>query len=68
MSIRTQNKYVKSFTKNYDVTKLGYYEIHRTILSAIQREKQIKGGSRKKKLDLIEKMNPKWEDLYESLI
>jgi len=38
------------------------------ITSAIEREKQIKGGSRKKKLELIEGMNPEWEDLYESII
>ena len=48
--------------------KLGFYEIHNSIISAIEREKQIKAGSRKKKLDLIEKMNPNWEDLHETLV
>ncbi len=40
----------KGFTEKYDVDKLGYFEIHETIVTAIAREKQIKGGSRKKKL------------------
>ena len=54
-----KNKLIKGFTSKYSVDKLGYYEIHGSIILAIAREKQIKGGSRKKKLDLIESMNPK---------
>ena len=60
--------FVKGFTKRYEVDKLGYYEISDSIVSAIEREKQIKGGSRKKKLELIESMNPEWEDLYETIL
>ncbi len=45
-----------------------YYELTEDMLSAIAREKQLKGGSRKKKLALIEKVNPYWDDLYEKLI
>jgi putative endonuclease len=54
---------VEGFTYRYGVNKLGYYEIHSSIISAIEREKQIKSGSRKKKLGLIEEMNPEWKDL-----
>jgi len=63
-----KNKLTKGFTSKYDVDKLGYYEVHESIASAIDREKQIKGSSRKKKLELIEKMNPEWNDLYQSII
>ena len=56
-----------SFTSRYKVTKLVYYQLTPDINSAIGREKQIKAGSRQKKLDLINKMNPEWKDLYESL-
>ena len=57
----------EGFTKKYNVKKLVYYEIADDIESAIAREKQIKGGSRKKKIDLIEKSNKDWDDLYLSL-
>ncbi len=63
-----KSKTVDGFTKKYNVDKLGYYEIFADITDAIQREKQIKGGSRKAKLNLIETMNPNWEDLYYKLI
>lgn len=56
-----------SFTAKYSVDKLGYYEEHNSIKEAIEREKQIKGGSRAAKLALIEDMNPGWEDLYNLL-
>ena len=56
------------FSNRYDCKLLVYYEIHGDMLSAIAREKQIKGGSRKKKLALIEAMNPKWVDLYGSIL
>ncbi|HSW68967.1 MAG TPA: GIY-YIG nuclease family protein [Gammaproteobacteria bacterium] len=64
-----QHKYAKleGFTKRYDCKLLVYYEQHADMNSAIEREKQIKGGSRKKKLALIESINPKWLDLYDSL-
>ena len=53
----------KSFTAKYNVHKLVFYETTTDILSAIAREKQIKAGSRAKKITLIENMNPSWEDL-----
>ena len=57
-----KEKSVRGFTKRYNVTKLVYYEIFDDIDAAIAREKQIKAGSRRKKIILIEKMNPKWND------
>jgi putative endonuclease len=63
-----KTKATAGFTAKYGVDKLGYYEVCGDIVSAIAREKQLKGGSRKKKLALIEKMNPEWEDLYEKII
>lgn len=58
---------VEGFTKKYNITKLVCYEIFEDAYSAISWEKQIKGGSRKKKTDLIEKINPTWRDLYDEL-
>jgi len=55
----------KSFTARYNVNKLVYYETTTSAESAIQREKQIKAGSRKKKESLISAFNPSWKDLYE---
>jgi len=63
-----KSKLADGFTKRYNVDKLGYYEIFPTIEGAITREKQIKGGSRKKKIDLIEGMNPNWNDLYHEIV
>jgi len=57
----------EGFTKKYNVKKLVYYEIADNIESAIAREKQIKAGSRKKKIDLIKFMNPAFKDLYPEL-
>jgi putative endonuclease len=54
-----------SFTAKYNIDTVVYYEISNDIKAAIAREKQIKAGSRKKKIELIEKMNPKWKDLIE---
>ena len=62
-----REKLVDSFTKRYNVTKLVYYEVFADIRDAIVREKQIKAGSRQKKIDLITGMNPEWRDLYEDL-
>jgi len=53
----------KSFTKKYDIKLLVYYETSDYVLNAIRREKEIKKWSRKKKIDLIESMNPEWLDL-----
>ena len=56
-------KHHESFSARYNVCKLVYYECFETIGEAINREKQIKAGSRKKKIELIEGMNPEWSDL-----
>ena len=60
-----KEKLVKGFTKKYNITKLVYCEVFDRIEDAIMREKQIKGGSRQKKIDLINSMNKDWGDLYE---
>ena len=58
---------IKGFTKKYHVHKLVYYEIFDDPTSAITREKQIKAGSRQKKVDLVRRLNLKWDDLSLSL-
>ena len=64
-----QHKYsTKGFTAKYNCKLLVYYEQHLNMLSAIAREKQIKAGSRKKKIALIVSMNPEWRDLYKTLL
>lgn len=63
-----KNKTVSSFSSKYNLNKLVYYEIYEDINQAIVREKQIKAGSRKKKIELINKFNPEWKDMYGSLI
>ena len=55
---------VEGFTKRYNVHRLVYYEVCDDVTSAIAREKQIKAGSRKKKMSLIDAFNPSWRDLY----
>ena len=55
------------FTSKYKATKLVYYECGNDINAAIDREKQIKGGSRQKKEVLINQMNPEWKDLFDDL-
>ena len=62
-----KNKLVKGFTQKYNVDRLVYYEACANIVMAIEREKQIKAWSRKKKDDLINALNPEWDDLYRSL-
>jgi putative endonuclease len=57
----------KSFTARYNIDKLVYYEAFHEIGEAIFREKQLKAGSRQKKIDLINSMNSEWLDLYDSL-
>ena len=59
-----KEKLINGFTKKYNCTKIVYYEIFSDPYNAIAREKQIKAGSRKKKIDLINSMNTKWMDLY----
>lgn len=56
------------FTKRYNIIKLVYYEVAEDLDGALYREKQIKGYNRKKKIALIEKMNPDWEDITDKII
>ncbi len=56
------------FATRYDCNRLVYYELHGDMAAAIGREKQIKKGSRTKKLALIEGMNPTWRDLYDDIV
>jgi putative endonuclease len=60
-------KYKGAFTAQYNVDKLVWYQEFDWIGDALAREKQIKAGSRKKKLDLINALNPDWRDLYDDL-
>ncbi|MDD5222964.1 MAG: GIY-YIG nuclease family protein [bacterium] len=62
-----KEKLVEGFTKKYNITKLVYYEVFNDSANAITREKQIKAGSRQKKIDLINSMNKKWKDLYDEI-
>ena len=55
------------FTSKYNVNKLVYYEDTADVRTAIAREKQIKGGSRQKKIDLVNSLNPDWRNLYDDL-
>ena len=63
-----KNDLADGFTRRYCVHTLVYYEILDTMDAAITREKQIKAGSRAKKLHLIDSMNPGWNDLYSSIV
>lgn len=63
-----KHKLVDGFTKRYNLTILVYYEVFDNIENAIIQEKQLKAGSRQKKIDLINSLNPSWQDLYNSII
>ncbi len=63
-----KQKLVHGFTAQYNINKLVWFEAYEDINEAITREKQIKGGSRKKKLDLIISSNPDFKDLYNKII
>jgi putative endonuclease len=63
-----KNDIGEGFTKRYRVHTLVWYEVHETMESAIRREKAVKEWKRAWKLELIEKMNPDWEDLYPKLL
>jgi putative endonuclease len=63
-----KGKEVEGFTKHYNVNKLVYFEATERIEEAIAREKQIKGGSRKDKVELITSVNPNWKDLFDDLV
>jgi putative endonuclease len=66
-TLEHKNKKPYGFAEKHGANKLGYFEKFGHINNAIAREKQIKDGSRKKKLDLIESMNPSWEDLFDRI-
>jgi len=59
-----KNNVLEGFSKRYGVHLLVWYELHETMESAIQREKQMKEWKRKWKLELIESVNPSWQDMY----
>ncbi|NNJ94424.1 MAG: GIY-YIG nuclease family protein [Halobacteria archaeon] len=63
-----RTEYVEGFSKKYHVHRLVYYEVCPDITSAIVREKQLKKWKRHWKLQLIEKTNPQWNDLYPTLL
>ena len=63
-----KNDLVEGFTEKYGVHSLVYYELHGDMPVAIQREKQLKKWNRQWKIDLIEKANPTWKDLWEELV
>ena len=63
-----KNKEFKGFTNIYNIDKLVYFEEHFTIIEAINREKKIKKWHRQWKIQLIEKNNPNWDDLYIRMI
>ena len=62
-----KEKLIDGFTKKYNITKLVYCEIFENVYEAIEREKQIKAGSRQKKIDLVNSINKSWQDLYNEL-
>jgi putative endonuclease len=67
-TVQHKQKLIPGFTKRYNVDKLVYFEFYADIRDAIAREKQIKAGSRKKKIALVESMNPEWRDLFNDIL
>jgi putative endonuclease len=63
-----KNKKAPGFTVKYECDILVYFELYEDMVAAITREKQLKSGSRQKKLQLIESINPHWQDLYDTII
>ena len=63
-----RNNVVQGFTKRYSIHQLVYYELHDTMESAISKEKTLKNWKRAWKLQLIERSNPNWQDLYTTII
>ena len=63
-----KNDLTAGFTKKYQIHRLAYYEVHMDIQQAITREKQMKKWKRQWKIELIEKTNPAWKDLYKDLV
>lgn len=62
-----KNKLIPGFTARYNVHMLVFYEVHETYVEAARREKRFKNWRRQWKLNLIEKLNPEWHDLYENI-
>jgi len=60
-----KTKQIEGFTRKYNITQLVYFEETDDVITAIEREKQLKGWTRKKKIYLIEQINPNWDDLSE---
>ena len=63
-----KHEVVEGFTQRYGIHNLVWYEVHPNMQSAIMREKQLKKGSRQRKIDLIVEMNPQWRDLYAEVV
>ena len=63
-----RNKVIEGFTSQYNVNMLVWYELHNSMQQAIKTEKKLKNWKREWKLELIEKQNPDWEDLYTKII
>ena len=63
-----KSDFVVGFTKQYQVHTLVWYELHENMESAIVREKQLKEWKRQWKVELIEKLNPYWNDLYPTIV
>jgi len=63
-----KNDVVEGFSQRYGIHNLVWYEVHPNMQSAIMREKQLKKGSRQRKIDLIVEMNPQWRDLYTEIV
>ena len=63
-----KNNVAKGFTERYNVHQLVWYELHETMESAIRKEKTLKNWKRAWKLELIERSNPDWQDLYEEVV
>ena len=63
-----KNDKATGFTRRYQVHRLVWYELHQSMESAIEQEKRLKEWKRKWKLELIEGMNPDWEDLYQRIL
>ncbi len=63
-----KNNTIEGFTKRYNVHQLVWYELHESMESAIMREKRLKDWKRARKLELIERKNPDWVDLYDEIV
>ena len=63
-----RSKFVEGFTKRHDLRRLVWYEAHEDVTAAIAREKLIKKWHRDRKINLIQAMNPEWNDLYDKIV